>query len=56
MLENDVVVGGVNVRLCPRQNKRDLTAPARHLRIPVEHIADTLTAHPNDVNVVLTLS
>jgi len=63
VLENDVVIGSVNANL------RHYTAAAAALAaadrqwlrrlvtrtVPLEHFADALTAHPDDIKVVITL-
>jgi len=64
VLENDVVVGSVNANLSHYRTAADALAQAdprwlRQLitrRVPLECFADALTARPDDIKVVLTLS
>jgi threonine dehydrogenase-like Zn-dependent dehydrogenase len=64
VLENDVVVGSVNANLRHYHAAADALDKAdadwlRRLitrRVPLEKFTDALTAHPDDIKVVLTLS
>jgi len=64
VLENDVVVGSVNANLRHYRTAADALGKAdvdwlRRLitrRVPLEQFTDALTAHPDDIKVVITLS